>query len=262
MDPYIESPLMWPDFHANLASEIQAQLNGRIQPGYFARIQVSVVAEEVEMGEVEVTTEKREPDVSVWRGEPVASEGGVAVAVPTIIQAPVQSAVPLEVPLRLRRVEIRKVGTEELISVIEILSRANKRREHRDQRKYLRKRQLLFDSDVHLLEIDLLRDGQRPPLTKPVPLAPYYIVLSRANRRPRAEVWPIALSSLLPVVPVPLREPDPDAPLDLGAAVASVYDRGAYGAQIDYRQPPPPPPLTPEEQAWVDGLLRERRGAV
>ena len=73
------------------------------------------------------------------------------------------------------------------------------------------------------------------------------------------EVWPIQLPDPLPVLPIPLLEPDPDVPLDLGAAVASVYERAAYAAQIDYRQPPPPPPLSPDETEWVNDLLREKR---
>jgi hypothetical protein len=60
----------------------------------------------------------------------------------------------------------------------------------------------------------------------------------------------------LPVIPVPLLEPDPDVPLDL-AAVASVYERGAYARKIDYRQLPPAPPLSAEEAAWTEALLRE-----
>jgi len=45
------------------------------------------------------------------------------------------------------------------------------------------------------------------------------------------------LADRLPVLPVPLLEPDPDVPLDLGAVVASVYERGAYASQIDYSSP-------------------------
>ena len=33
------------------------------------------------------------------------------------------------------------------------------------------------------------------------------------------------------------------------------YDNGGYGDLVDYRRPPPVS-LTPEEAAWVDGLLR------
>lgn len=54
-------------------------------------------------------------------------------------------------------------------------------------------------------------------------------------------VWPIQFRDALPVLPVPLREPDPDVPLDLGAAVAAVYERGGYADLIDYRRPPASP---------------------
>jgi len=39
-------------------------------------------------------------------------------------------------------------------------------------------------------------------------------------------VWPIQLREKLPTLPVPLLEPDPDAPLELAAVVAAVYERG------------------------------------
>ena len=67
------------------------------------------------------------------------------------------------------------------------------------------------------------------------------------------------LADRLPVLPVPLLEPDPDVPLDLGAAVASVYERGAYASQIDYRQPPPPPALSTSEADWLRALLPQMR---
>jgi hypothetical protein len=87
------------------------------------------------------------------------------------------------------------------------------------------------------------------------------VTLGRVTRRPTIEVWPIQLAEALPVVPVPLFEPDPDAVLDLGAVVASVYERGAYGSRLDYRKPPPPPPLSEEESAWMTALL-QKRGVV
>lgn len=156
------------------------------------------------------------------------------------------------------QIEIRTAAAQQLITVIEILSPVNKRPGHEAYRDYRRKRRDLLRSSAHLLEIDLLRGGERPPLEQPVPPAPYYVVLSRADHRPTVEVWPIQLADRLPVLPVPLLEPDPDIPLDLGAAVRSVYERGAYGRQIDYRQPPPPPPLGKEEAEWLNGLLHTK----
>jgi len=72
------------------------------------------------------------------------------------------------------------------------------------------------------------------------------------------EVWPLQLRDPLPVLPIPLLEPDPDVLLELGEVVAAVYERGGYASLIDYSSPPPTPPLESEEQAWLEGLLREK----
>jgi uncharacterized protein DUF4058 len=114
-------------------------------------------------------------------------------------------------------------------------------------------------SSAHLMEIDLLRGGERPPLEAPVPEAPHYVLVSRAERRPKVQVWPIQLQDPLPTVSVPVLEPDPDVPLDLQAAVTSAYERGAFTRKIDFQRPPPPPPLSVEEAAWVEAVLRQRR---
>jgi hypothetical protein len=251
MDPYIETPELWSDFHNNLASEMQAHLNRLIQPRYFARLTPYVTYEVVEVGEVHGVR----PDVGVWQLQSLAGEAQASAA--TIAPAPVESLVALEIPLRLHSIEIRATASQQLVTVVEILSPVNKRPSHDAYLAYQRKRRDILRSEVHLLEIDLLRGGERPPLARPVPAAPYYVVLSRANRRPTVEVWPIQLANRLPVLPVPLLEPDPDVPLDLGAAVVSVYERGAYASQIDYQQPPPPPALSKSEADWLRTLLHQ-----
>jgi hypothetical protein len=167
-------------------------------------------------------------------------------------------AIPWEMPLMLDQVEILTAKEGQRVTVIEILSPSNKRLSHDDGQEYQRKRRELLRSSVHLIEIDLLRAGQRMPLEEPVPAAPYYIMLSRAECRPPVHVWPIQLQDPLPRVPVPMLERDPDAFLELGAAVASVYERGAYEREVDYREPPPPPPLSEADAAWADALLREQ----
>jgi hypothetical protein len=63
----------------------------------------------------------------------------------------------------------------------------------------------------------------------------------------------VQLQDPLPDLPVPLREPDPDVAVNLGAAVASVYERAGYGSLIDYHGPPPPPPLAEVDSTWLDG---------
>jgi hypothetical protein len=178
----------------------------------------------------------------------------------SIPPAPVESLVQLEFPLQVAGIEIYATGVMELVTAIEILSPVNKRPGHEAHRDYLRKRRELLRSSVHLVEIDLLRGGERPPLVAAVPIAPYYVLVSRWERRPTVEVWPIQLWDTLPVIPAPLLDPDPDAPLSLGAALEAIYQRGGYGTLIDYRRPPPLPELTPSEQVWLDERLRTQVG--
>jgi len=102
----------------------------------------------------------------------------------------------------------------------------------------------------------LLRAGERPSLAGPLPEAPYFIILSRAERRPIAEVWPLHLQEPLPILPVPLLPPAPDVPLDLGRALATIYDRSGYDLRIDYTQRAPAPALSAEDGAWLEAHLR------
>jgi hypothetical protein len=255
MDPNLEAPELWPGVQNALAAELQAALNGRRQPTYVAMLEATTVYEVVEAS----TVHRTRPDGSVHRSE--LAGGTAALPVTDLSPAPVTSEVPMEPPLELFSVEIRRSHVGTLVTVFEILSPANRRPGDPAHDDYRRKRRDLLLSQVHLLEIDLLRVGERPPLARPVPPAPYYVTLSRSERRPHVEVWPIQLGDRLPTVPVPLLAPDPDAPLDLEAMIASVYDRGAFGRVVDYAQPPPPPPLTAAEAAWLDGVRRGGGGS-
>lgn len=249
MDPYIEARREWPDFHSDLAGEIRARLNIALQANYYATTIVYTAYDVIEIAHRD--THSISPDVSVWR----TTAGASAAAPVAVIDPPLaESQIPLEVEVRLANVEVRETGTDRLVTAIEILSPVNKRN-GAQRETYLRNRQELFRSDVHVMEIDLLRGGKRSPLTITPPLAPYYVTLGRARNRPRVHVWPIQLYDRLPRLPIPLIAPDPDVVLDLGAVVHEVYERGAYARRINYSQPAPPPDLTPEEQTWVDELL-------
>jgi Protein of unknown function (DUF4058) len=256
MDPYLEASRFWQGFHADLAAEIRAALNRQIRPRYIADLLAHQTYDVIEIAR----THGFSPDVFVSQLQPPRGESGTAVA--TLAPAPAVSKIPLEVPIQLYRVEIRTTGEELLVTAIEILSPVNKRRGHEDFEEYQRKRRHLFRTSVHLIEIDLLRGGTRPRLEEEVPAAPYYVVLSRVERRPWVDVWPMSLQEKLPSIPVPLLEPDPDATLDLQGVVASVYERGGYEDRIDYREAPPHPPLSEAEAEWVAERLREqgRRG--
>lgn len=260
MDPYIEQSKIWPDFHNRLADEISARLNRQIRPTYFARLIPHTTYEVIEIASARWQTVR--PDIGVWQRSDaparLPASGGVAV-LEAVTPAPVESVVLYEVPLELFSVEIRRSDNEVLVTAIEILSPVNKQPNHEAYFEYRRKRRELMNSSAHLMEIDLLRAGTRAGLTGPIPIAPYYIMLSRTNRRPTVEIWPLALDERLPVLPVPLSAPDADARINLADIFATVYERGGYDMQIDYSKPAPPPPLTAKERKWLAEFLRPLR---
>ena len=51
MDPYIEAPDIWSDFHGDLAAAMRAQLNRVLEPCYVARLTPHVTYEIVEIAE-------------------------------------------------------------------------------------------------------------------------------------------------------------------------------------------------------------------
>ncbi len=249
MDPYIEHPDVWSDFHGALAEGVRAHLNARIRPRYVARLTPRVTYDVVEIDQVRGVA----PDVAIWQRRVESRRTGDIAAAAT--PASVESAIDLELPIRLYTVELRAIGTMELVTAIEILSPVNKRPGHEACADYLRKRKDLLRSTAHLIEIDLLRGGTRPPLARPVPASAYRITLSRAEQRPGVDVWVLQLPDPLPILPVPLRDPDPDTLLDLPGVLADVYERGGYDRLIDYGQDVPPPSLSETEAAWVRDLL-------
>jgi hypothetical protein len=255
MAPYIEDPEVWSDFHGRLAAEISSHLNKQIQPRYVARMTPRTTYDIVTISE----TGGIYPDVAVWSKKPnEMREATAPFAVPT---APIQSQVELELPLEIYSVEIREAGEMRLVTAIGIVSPVNKRPGHEAFDEYLKNRRDLLRSAAHLIEIDLLRGGKRPPLARPVPPAPYYVMLSRVSNRPRVDVRPIQLHEQLPKLPVPLLEPDEDAQLDLGQVIRQVYENGGYATIIDYKQAPPPR-LSESESRFVDSLLKPLRENV
>jgi len=247
MDPYLEQPQLWPDVHASLIAAIRDQLQQQIVPRYTAIITPYMAFESLEITPVRVAI----PDVAVLEHDWAArSPAAVAIA-----EAPLTMRAEMEIPTRYGRIEVRTVADNVLVTAIELLSPANKRPGQAGADAYEKKRQELFKSSAHLLEIDLLRAGQRPRLSRPLPNAPYFVFLSRVQRRPEVATWPLSLRAAIPVVPVPLRAPDPDVPLDLTAAIRQIYRNARYDVQVDYRLPPPHPELSADDAAWLDAHL-------
>lgn len=255
MDPYLEGE-MWQEFHQTLATEIRAQLLKVLPPQYVALLSKRYVLYRPSIGLLGLPEDQRiiYPDVNVSRTPTRMAEA--AMAYETGVVAPATQLSNLlaeEVPVM--SVEVRDIANRRLVTVIEILSPVNKMRDGAIE--YAEKRLALMGTSVHLLEIDLLRRGQRLLFETDPPPAEYYVYLSRFTHRPYTDVWPVGLRERLPVVPVPLLPPDPDVALDLQRAVDACYDLVHYERLLDYTVSPPPPPLSEADATWLAQTVGE-----
>jgi hypothetical protein len=250
MDPYLEAAL-WPDVHNALASKLRAFLAPQLRPKYAARLEIYVVEDTYPESEIGILY----PDVEVLQIRPRSSIPQSAVPQSNVATTPVTLTLPVIQPVAVRipTVEIRDTTNNVLVSCIEILSPANKREPNIID--YRKKRQRLYSANVHLIEIDFLRRGTRPFNHPRLPDVAYLVTLTLAGSGV-TDLWPVNLQDMLPTIPVPLRQPDPDAVLDLQAAMNAIYDEAGYDLSSDYTQTPPPPVFSKLDTEWIQARLR------
>jgi hypothetical protein len=251
MDAFLENE-EWEEFHTRLNTVISDELSQLVGPRYVVRIERRVYVEHVTDG----TTQRRRADVSVLAVDSPLASGAPQSGV-TLAMAPVECLLPISEEVRETYVIVRERETRDVVTVLEALSPGNKRLGSDGRREYLAKRDELLRSQAHLIELDLLRGGERLPMETPLPPGDYYVILSRRPRRPRAEVFAWTIRDRLPTIPVPLLGGDADVPLDLQTAFHTVYDRAHYDRSIDYAQPLVPP-LSAQDTARMAELLAKR----
>ena len=258
MDPWLEQPGVFPGFHNRYVTYLSEALNAVLPPPYFADIANRVM---IEGDEPPVL---REPDVGVFRPRGAngasgpSNGGGVAVADPSEVRA-VRVHVPRD-EITEWLIDVRSADDgNRLVTSIELLSPSNKST-HRME--YRRKQRELAERRVNLIELDFLRVGTH---TTAVPLAharqtagafDYHVCVYRPEEPEEFEVYPIRLPQRLPTVRVPLR-PGAVVEVNLQAVLDRTYDVSVYTRRLRYTDPADPP-LTPEQQAWAEGILREK----
>jgi len=263
MDPYLESPDWFPALHDGLIFCMIEELMRWLPEAYYARPRQRVW--------LEYTLRPIEPDADVLHSGRKSSRrelgnGGVAVVEAVELAEPVTVSVetiehdPYEEPF----VEIhrRQGGEDRLVSVIEVLSPANKTRGNTGREKYLEKQREVLASQVHLIEIDLLRTGTHATAV-PRELAiekaghfDYHICVHRFNRPRDFLVYPIQLEQRLPRIAMPLLPGDPDVPLALQAVLDRAYDAGPFRRVIHYHEDSVIPPLRAKQLKWVKARLK------
>ena len=247
MDPYTEARHLWKGLRTQLIGELSThQLPPLLAPAYFVDAEPSLQVR----GE-----HSAYPDLQIMTSRKPAQPGpaglGLAVAEATAIitATPVEDEEEEE-----SAIFIREAGTERLVAVVEILSYSNKTAGAEKRARYLLKRREVLAGGAHLVEVDLLRWGQRVVTT--LPDQPYHILVSRADEQPQGQVWSFGLADLIPDTPLPLIAPGEYVPLPLQAAYQVVYQARRFHQRLDY-QSDPPPPLTTAQRVYIQRRLVE-----
>ncbi len=254
MNPYLEKPNFWGDFHNSLIYAMRATLNRMLPSTYFAAIEerIYILPDEkyTYIYDVGVTNPLNPGAISV--------RGGAALAE---LDAPFRVGQYLE-EIRESYLEIRSdKECGPIVTAVELLSPTNKD-ERPGRESYLNKQADLLNSATHFIEIDLLRAGMHT-VAVPLELLPkkvaydYLICLHRAGRGDSFDIWPNRLRNRLPRIAIPLDAGVPDVVLDLQAVLNYCYEESGYDYGMDY-QSEIVPPLSPEDAAWADALLREK----
>src|SRR5437879_3427090 len=87
MDPYLESPVIWPDFHHGMISGIQAAVNPHLRPRYVARVELRVyISDDDDPGRKALVPDVRVESSPRRRGtKKQKGAGALAVTEPLIV---------------------------------------------------------------------------------------------------------------------------------------------------------------------------------
>jgi hypothetical protein len=253
MDPYLEDPSVWMDFHERFVTYCSDALIAGLPDHYDARIEerISLVKLSDEEG-----SELFCADVAVSK-EAIATQAPRGTAAGVLTLEPVSIPLVIYDEIHESKVHILRRNDRKLVTVVELLSPSNKVGEGMQQ--YHAKRNSLLTSRVHLVEIDLLVEGTRPSFQRELPAAHYAVFVSRVNKRPNFNVFTWSVRQPLPTIPIPLEAPDPDLILDLADLFRTTYERGRYGRTLRYQRPPSPR-FDAATERWAMDLVCESLG--
>jgi hypothetical protein len=257
MDPYL-----WTGLHSRLIVYLADAVQRLVRPRYIAAVEDRVY--------LEGPDREIDPDVRVRRAR---AESATRPHSPTRSSVAVlEEETPLLVKVRAREIHegyvtiLDRRSGQKVVTVIEVVSPTNKYAGP-GRKLYKTKQREVLASDVHLVELDLLRKGPHVlaiPQSSARREAGDYDYLSCVNRakgyRDVYELYPAGLRNRLPRILVPLAEGDPDVKLEIQEVLAQTYELGSYRDRIDYSKPCVPR-LSADDQAWADELIRQA-GAI
>jgi Protein of unknown function (DUF4058) len=230
MNPYLEQPTFWSSFHTRLMVAIADTIAPQLRPNYYIEVETRTYQDQEEPEEILVGI----PDAAVLAAKSTAQIEPLRVELgATLTQKRPQSIrLPQPITIKERYLEVREVGVNTVITVIEVLSPKNKQK-GKGRTAYENKRKRILGSLSNLVEIDLLRAGIPMTMLGQVQPSDYRLIVSRSSQRPQADLYDFNLREPIPSAPLPLRPEDEEPLVELQAIVQGVCDRAGYNERID-----------------------------
>lgn len=264
MDPYLENPEIFPDFHDSMITYLRETLQANLPAQYFAVIGRRVW--------IELSRRSKGPDVEVrrkGRGPTTTAAdaaGGLAVANRPLARPVVVKVAHDEFREPFVEIYTRNDEGKRLVRPIEILSLSNKTPGEHGRDLYVRKQKEILASEVHLVEIDLLRGGDHVTAV-PFDLAveacgafDYHVSIHRFDDLETFFVYPIQLEDSLPAIAIPLLPDDPPVTLNLQSVFDRCYSAGPYQQEILYGDDAIIPPIRLDQAESLSKIVGNARG--
>lgn len=220
MDPYLETPKLWPAFqHQLLACLYQILLPGLVDR-YRARVGTRTYVSEMPLFTSIIREQFAEEFIEIRN----RTDGRLVTLLEVV--SPANKTTPAG---RQAYLDARQQAVAQRAGIVEI--------------------------DLVMQGKPLLtysRDG--------LPEYDYAVTVTRSNAPDRYEIYTSTLQKKLPKFKLPLAADDRDALLDLQAAFGRAYDLGSFVSQIDYKGPPPPDvPVSAANRTWAEELLKQMK---
>ncbi|MCF2148353.1 DUF4058 family protein [Desmonostoc muscorum LEGE 12446] len=251
MNPYLENPELWAEVQSWLVIAIADAIAPQLRPKYRVAVEKRVY-QMIDENSILIGI----PDVTIGRSLTNTDKEKFNIAVASPPAKPITVNLPIPEEVREGYLEVREVGTGEVVVTIEVLSPKNKR-SGEGRKAYESKRQQILSTFTHLIEIDLLRGGEPMPILGNQIKSDYRILVSRSESRPKAELYPFGLQEQIPTFLLPLGRGDTEPLVDLQALIHGVYERAGFDLAVDYTCEPVPP-FFEADAIWANELLQQQ----
>lgn len=220
MDPYLETPKLWPAFQHQLLACLYQILFPGLVDRYRARVGTRTYVSETPLFTSIIREQYAEEYIEIRN----RTDGDLVTLLEVV--SPANKTTPAG---RQAYLDARQQAVQQKAGIVEI--------------------------DLIMQGKPLLtysRDG--------LPEYHYAVTVTRSNTPDRYEIYTSTLQKKLPKFKVPLAADDRDALLDLQAAFVRAYDLGNFANQIDYKGAPPPDvPFTNASRTWTEELLKQMK---